>query len=161
MDPKQFRNIVADEVKGRCSAAQRAYLAQHPAAWDEALVSLDTETSERVAVHNARLTEVRERMSRLDSVPSELILAELDLMERVDKASHFLEYVRTRLAQLRDGAERPTECGGDGEKVAFLRSAIEEHRRLIERNVDPDLVDSALYDALDGKWSFGDILESS
>lgn len=159
MDPKQFRNLAADEVKGRCSASQRAFLNQHVVEWEEALASLDVETSGRVSLLNGRLADVRRRMIDLDSVPSELILAELDLMERVDKASRFLEYVRARLNQVRCNAVISTDIKDESDD--FLRSAIEEHRRLIEKNVDPNRADASLYDALEGRWTFGNISEAS
>lgn len=156
MDTKTFRNIVAEEVKGRCTPGQQAFLAEHMSQWREALQELDVMTDQRVTELESQLVGIRSRMSDLESIPSELIVLELELISKADKASHFLKHVRSRLASLNiDSSDVRTS---DPDEAEFLRRAIRAHKRLLDDGADADQTDAALYAALDGTWKFDEIL---
>ncbi|MFM7126972.1 MAG: hypothetical protein ACKOBT_07705 [Actinomycetota bacterium] len=157
MDNETFRNLAANEVKGQCSQNQRAFLAEHFDDWREALRELDTTTGQRVADLEAQLVGLRARMTELTSIPSELIILELELVGKVEKSAHFLKHVRARLASLNSESSIIRSAGSD--EAEFLRRAIETHKRVLDDGADADRADAALYAALDGAWKFDEILQ--
>ena len=156
MNKDTFRNIAANEVKGQCTQSQRAFLAERFDDWREALHELDSITDQRVSDLEAQLVGLRARLTELPSIPSELIILELELVAKVEKSVRFLKHVRSRLASLNSEASfiRMT----DSDEANFLRRAIETHKRVLDEGADADRADAALYAALDGTWTFDEIL---
>lgn len=156
MENETFRNLAAYEVKGQCTQSQRAFLAENFDEWREALHELDSITGQRVADLEAQLVGLRARMAELAPIPSELIILELELVGKVEKSAHFLKHVRSRLASLNSECSIIRSAGSD--EAAFLRRAIETHKRVLDDGADADRADAALYAALDGTWKFDDLL---
>jgi hypothetical protein len=157
-----FARLVAEDVKNRVSRSQADYLRmpENRERWKRALKYL-------LSNLDAQLEELADReqleIARYESLGSGGIrlVAEVqaDIEQRRRKIVRFRFYVETRL----DEVNRLMSSSSDDElekaKVSeFLRSAIQKHHDLImDNDFEYTEIDEALWDSLDGMWSFDSI----
>ena len=160
MNDDVFARLVAEEVKNRISPDQldTLMLPENWGRWERALIAL-TENL------NQQLIDITQQESRAketygDSGAEGLrILAELyDNNEiRRRKIGRFLFHVESRLNEVaRRIAIGSSDDSSEDSTADFLRKAIERHQELINGNelIDEELIDEALWSALDGYWKF-------
>lgn len=158
LNDDMFARVVAEDVKNRASSEQKAYLRAPDVAarWREALYYLLGNLDEQIALIDH---EEEEDLKALKPVPSSKRL-EFETKEKYEqkrsKIKRFRFHVEQRLAE----ADRLIliEDGSDISAEAFLRKAIEQHYELmLEYDMEPTAIDESLYDAVKGRWTFGDI----
>lgn len=162
MNDDAFARLVADEVKNRVTAEQREYLGlpENRDRWERALVILTENLNNQLADLADREERERERYEALGKDGLKLLAEMLaDVENRKKKVSRFLFHVERRIeAVQRMAAGSSEEIEERARLVEFLRRAIEQHRTLmIRENLEPTAIDSALWAALDGEWTFDDI----
>lgn len=159
MEYVELKNLVADEVKGRCTPEQRRYLEKSIDSWIETLELLEKMTAQQLVDLESQLEEFRVRGSECGTVSAELVLLEVNLMDRIRKTGSFRGHVQRRLAEVR--AIKSEQAAHEGIDEVRLREAIRLHKDLIDQGYDADAVDAALYDVLDGQWKFDELLACS
>lgn len=155
----ELKNLVADEVKGRCTPEQRQYLEESIDSWIEALELLENMTSQQLVDLESQLAEFRTRDTQVGAISAELVLLEVNLMDRIRKTSVFRSHVQRRLTEVR--TIKSEQSAHEGIDEVRLREAIRLHKDLIDQGYDADAVDAALYDVLDGEWKFDALLACS
>jgi hypothetical protein len=157
-----FARLVAEEVKNRVTDEQREYLRlpENWGRWQRALVAL-TENLERqlgeIAAQEATDTE---RYRALGDDGLKLLAESLSEYEnRRKKINRFKFHVDARLDEITRTIALGTDAVDERLKtVDFLRKAIERHRSLLhDLDLEPTVIDQALWAALDGKWEFDGI----
>lgn len=166
MNDDTFARLVAEEVKNKATRDQKAYLMlpENWARWQKALKIL-SQNLER------QLTQISESEQEATAKYRDLgdegikIITEMNasFSERRKKIERFAYYVEqkydevTRMILL--GTEQVDERVG---MIEFYRKAIQRHRELMdEYEMDPTVIDTALWSSLDGKWEFDEITEET
>ena len=157
-----FARLVAEDVKNRVSQSQADYLrmSENWDRWKRALKYL-------LANLDSQLEELADRefseIARYESLGQDGIrlLAEVqaDIEQRRRKIVRFRFYVEARLDEINRLMSSSSTDEAEQIKVSeLLRSAIKKHHDMI---VDNDFefteIDEALWDSLDGLWSFDSI----
>ena len=157
-----FARLVAEEVKNRVTEEQKEYLRlpENWTRWQRALIALGENLNSQLEALVKQEQQDTERYKTLGDSGLKLLAEALAEYEtRRKKIARFKFHVDTRL----DEITRMIALGSDAiderlKTVDFLRKAIEKHRSLMsELDVEPTVVDKALWAALDGKWEFDDI----
>jgi hypothetical protein len=152
-----FARIVAEDVKNTASTEQKAYLRAPDVAerWREALgYLLDNLDGQIGGINDEEATEL-EAVKGNDRIVFEL---KEKFEFRRSKIVRFRFHVEQRLAEA-DRAILLAENGGKEITVdSFLRKAIEMHHdMMVDFDMDPNAIDESLYEAVKGRWTFGDI----
>jgi hypothetical protein len=155
-----FARIVAEDVKNTADQEHKSYLRAFDVAprWREALYALLENLNMQIAgVDKDEEREIAAASKMPNSKHFEFEVKEKHEFRR-SKVVRFKFHVEQRLAE----ADRLIilEESGDKEQnvESFLRKAIEEHNNLMEEfDMVPTAIDDALYDAVKGRWTFGDI----
>ena len=155
-----FARIVAEDVKNTADQEHKSYLRASDVAprWREALYALLENLNGQITGIDKEETNDLAATSKMPhSKRFEFEVKEKHEFKR-SKVVRFKFHVEQRLAE----ADRLIlmEEGGDRELTveSFLRKAIEEHNNLMEEfDMVPTSIDDALYDAVKGRWTFGDI----
>jgi len=159
MQDETFARLVAEEVKNRVTEEQKDYLRlpENWTRWQRALVVLVGNLAAQLDELANREKEDTARYRDLgDSGLKLLAEAMAEYENRRKKISRFKFHVDARL----DEVTRMIAMGSDAiderlKTVEFLRKAIEKHRSSMEDfDLEPTPIDHALWDALEGKWSF-------
>jgi len=162
MNDDAFARLVAEEVKNNVSNAQREYLMlpDNRNRWERALRALLDNLDSQIANINRQRADEIARYEAMGDEGFKLVAEAASSHDhRSKKISRFRFYVESRL----DEVSRLIAMGSDDdeEKVAFvqfLRSAIATHKKMLEENdLEPTSIDVALWDALDGVWSFDSV----
>ena len=162
MNDDAFARLVAEEVKNNISDAQKNYLLlpENWYRWQKALKALlDNLDSQIISINHQRADEIARYEALGDDGFKLVAEAASNYDYKVKKISRFKFHVESRL----DEVNRRIAMGTDDldEKVAFvqfLRAAIAMHKKMMEENdLEPTLIDTALWDSLDGIWSFDKI----
>lgn len=159
MNDDAFSRLVAEEVKNRVSRSQRDFLMlpDNWVRWQRALVVLVDNLRSQLERLSDDETVDRERYEALGEDGVKLLAEAMsDYENRRSKISRFKFHVDKRLDEVSRmialGAESADE---DTSAHAFLRKAIEKHRDMLEEfDLEATPIDVALWDALEGKWSF-------
>lgn len=162
MNDDSFARLVAEEVKNKVSKSQRQVLMQKENwdKWRRALMALIGTLQDQLD-NIADDEEVdRERYSKLGADGSKLLsLAVAEYSMRRSKIERFKFHVERRLDEVEQMISTGLPPENDPLKNALLyENAIKKHKDLIEQyNIEPTPIDLALWDALDGQWSFSKI----
>lgn len=159
MNDDAFSRLVAEEVKNRVSRSQRDFLTlpDNWVRWQRALVVLVENLRIQLERLDADEEIDRERYESFGEDGVKLLAEAMsDYENRRSKISRFKFHVDKRLDEVSRmialGADSVDE---DSSAHAFLRKAIEKHRDMLEEyDLEATPIDLALWDALDGKWSF-------
>lgn len=159
MNDDAFARLIAEEVKNRVSTSQRDYL-RLPENWDRwqrALVALDRNLDNQLDRLLSDENADRDRYGALGQDGVKLLSEALsDYNGRRTKIERFKFHVGKRL----DEVTRMIAIGSDGSDseltaYSFLRKAVERHRQMLEEfDLESTPIDQALWDALEGRWSF-------
>jgi len=152
-----FARIVAEDVKNTASTEQKAYLRAPDVAerWREALGYLLDNLDAQIAGINDEEAAELEAVKGNDRIVFEL---KEKFEFRRSKIVRFRFHVEQRLAE----ADRLILLAeGGGKEItaeSFLRKAIEMHHDMMDDfDMDPNAIDESLYEAVKGRWTFGDI----
>lgn len=162
MNDDAFARLVAEEVKNNVSDAQKNYLLL-PENWtrhQRALTALTENLAEQLSrLNRDKIVEIQRYEALGDDGFKLVAEASADYDNKSKKISRFKFHVDSRL----DEVSRVIAMGVDhvDEKikfVEFLRTAISTHKSMLEEyDLEATSVDLALWDALDGTWSFDKI----
>lgn len=162
LNDEAFARLVAEEVKNKVSKAQRRILLERNNwdKWKRALLTLiDTLQAQVDDIELAQEAD-KERYMALGSDGKKLLSQAMsEYSTRRTKIERFKFHVERRLDEVLQMIESGTVMEDDPMPHAKLyENAIKKHRDLIERyNIEPTPIDLALWDALDGQWSFNNI----
>lgn len=156
MDQQEFDRIVSEDVKNILSSEKQDYLriASNLERWKKSLLKLLDNLDEQVAelAHSEAVVT--------EALPTDLITTyKIDADEKKTKIGRFRFYVTQRLSEV----ERMLALGEDGQEedlrlASFYRNAILEHRTIMEEHdIESSPVDHALWNSIDGVWSFVDL----
>ncbi len=159
MNDDAFARLVAEEVKNRVSRSQRDFLnlPENWSRWQRALVVLVDNLRNQLDRLDADERVDRERYESLGNDGVKLLAEAMsDYESRRSKISRFQFHVDKRLDEVsRMIALGVDSVDEDSSTHSFLRRAIEKHRQMLEEyDLEATPIDLALWDALDGKWSF-------
>lgn len=166
MNDDAFARLVAEEVKNNVSNAQRDYLMlpENRVRWQRALKALLDNLDNQIANINRQRADEIAKYEAMGEDGFKLVAEVASNHDhRSKKISRFRYYVEAKL----DEVTRKIAMGSDDEDervafVQFLRSAIAMHKKMLEDNdMEATSIDLALWDALDGVWSFDDVDLSS
>jgi len=162
MNDDAFARLVAEEVKNKVSRSQRLVLMEKENwdKWRRALVAL-TGTLQTQLDNLADDEESdRERYAELGADGQRLLaMAMSDYNMRRSKIERFKFHVERRLDEVEQMISTGQPPDSDPLKNAILyENAIKKHRELIETyDIEPTPIDLALWDSLEGQWSFNKI----
>jgi hypothetical protein len=162
MNDDAFARLVAEEVKNKVSKSQRLVLMEKENwdKWRRALVAL-TGTLQTQLDNLADDEESdRERYAELGTDGQRLLaMAMSDYNMRRSKIERFKFHVERRLDEVEQMISTGQPPDSDPLKNAILyENAIKKHRELIETyDIEPTPIDLALWDSLEGQWSFNKI----
>ena len=162
MNDDAFARLVGDDVKNRISAEQEKYLSlpENWERWNRCLVTLLESINEQMDDLLERESRERERYEALGTDGLKLMAEMLtDVESRKNKISRFRHHVERKLETVqRLEAGVSDSISERSRTVEFLRKSIGQHKSLlVEANIEPTLVDRALWDSLEGKWEFDQI----
>lgn len=157
-----FARVVAEDVKNKASVDQQNYLRSPDTAerWKKTLYALIRNLDDQLNVVTQKRSEDEKRYKGLGEA-GKLLLFETtqNYDDREAKIKRFAFYVQQRISE----ADRLIALGDEGlttdlSMTAFLQKAITMHRdRMDKYDLEPTVIDEALWAALKGKWVFGDI----
>lgn len=157
-----FARLVAEEVKNKVSRSQRAVLLEQKNwdKWRRALTALID--SLQMQLDNIASDEEsdRDRYSNLGRDGEKLLAMALgEYRQRQAKIERFKFHVERRLDEVEQMIDTGNLIASDPSKNAILyENAIKKHKDLIEQyNIEPTPIDLALWDALEGQWTFNKI----
>jgi hypothetical protein len=162
MNDDAFARLVAEEVKNRVSKSQREYLKfpENWSRWQRALIALDENLDGQLQRLDEDAENDRYRYESLGSDGVKLLAEAMsDYESRRSKVDRFRFHVGKRL----DEVTRLIAMGADAaddeiSAYSFLKRAIEKHRQMLEEfDLESTPIDHALWEAVDGKWSFDQI----
>ncbi len=160
-----FARLVAEDVKNKASIDQQNYLRSPETRerWKKTLYALISNLSEQIAGVDAEEAADAKRYGDMGKA-GEMLLFESahNHIDHRKKIERFRFYVEQRLSE----ADRLIALGDESvstdlSMMAFLQKAITMHRDKMERyDLEPTVIDEALWAALDGKWVFGEITDA-
>lgn len=160
-----FARLVAEEVKNKVSRTQKRILLL-PENWDKwkrALTALLETLDEQLTNLASWESQDRERYGNLGTDGAVLLAqAVAEYQARRTKIERFRFHVERRLddviQMIQSGDAMEDEVGAHAQ---LFENAIKKHKQLLEKyDIEPNAVDLALWDALDGRWSFNTIRPS-
>lgn len=162
MNDDAFARLVAEEVKNRVGPSQRDYLRlpDNWNRWQRALVALAKNLDGQIERLQSDEKADRARYEALGEDGVRLLAEAMsDYENRRSKINRFKFHVDNRLDEVTRmiavGASSSDQSISDN---MFLRKAIETHRAmLVEYDLEPTAIDTALWATLEGKWSFDQI----
>jgi hypothetical protein len=164
MNDDSFAKFVAEEVKNRVSSDIREVLFKQEnwARWEKALIVLVQNLDNQLERINADIEADTERYTAIDG--GEVLLSEaLAYYEKqTKKIERFKFHVNTRLIQVSKMIATGARFEDDlAKQVITLKKGIQRHREMLQEfDLEDTAVDRALWDLLEGKWSFDSIDES-
>jgi hypothetical protein len=162
MNDDIFARLVAEEVKNKVSKSQRLVLMekQNWDRWKRALVALVGTLQSQLDNLADDEESDRERYAELGSDGQRLLaMALADYNMRRSKIERFKFHVERRLDEVEQMITTGQPAHTDPLKNAILyENAIKKHRELIETyDIEPTVIDLALWDSLDGEWTFNKV----
>lgn len=162
MNDDAFARLVAEEVKNKVSKSQRLVLMQKENwdKWKRALLALVETLQVQLETIAEDEKADRQRYSGLGSDGQTLLaMATSEYANRRSKIERFKFHVERRLDEVEQMIQTGQPLENDPLKNAILyENAIKKHRELIEQyDIEPTPIDLALWDALEGQWSFNKV----
>ena len=162
MNDDAFARLVAEEVKNKVSRSQRRVLLEQNNwdRWKRALEALIDTLQDQLDVIAEDEDADKERYGALGKEGVVLLSQAMsEYSMRKAKIERFKFHVERKLddvEQMIASGEVPED---DATKSAILfQNAIKKHKQLIEKyDIEATPIDLALWDALDGQWSFDKI----
>jgi hypothetical protein len=157
-----FVRLVAEEVKNKVSKSQRQMLMQ-PENWDKwrrALIALIENLQGQLDSIKDDEDADRTRYASLGSEGGRLLgMAIADYGMRRSKIERFKFHVERRLDEVEQMLTTGKPIENDPLKNAVLyENAIRKHKEFLEEfNIEPTPIDLALWDALEGEWTFNKV----
>ena len=159
MNDDAFARLVAEEVKNNVSDSQKQYLLlpENWGRWRRALSALVDNLSGQL---NKIERDTAEQVSKYEMLGDDGFALVAELVAEADhktkKISRFKFYVESKLEEVNRMIALGTDHIDEKVKVVeFLRRAILAHKSMMEDNdLEPTGIDLALWDSLDGTWSF-------
>lgn len=162
MTDDAFARLVAEEVKNKVSRSQRSFLMEREnwSKWKRALIALIESLQSQLDNILDDEDSDRDRYSDLGRDGEKLLaLAMSEYKARRTKIERFKFHVERRLDEVEQmiATGEPIEVEPDKNAI-LLENAIRKHKELIENyDIEPTVIDMALWDALEGQWTFNKI----
>lgn len=165
LNDESFARLVAEEVKNKVSKTQRGILLERENwdKWRRALIALIDTLQEQLDNLADDEQSDRERYRALGADGKKLLAqAVSEYQNRRTKIERFRFHVERRLDEVEQMIESGEVISDDSASHAVLyENAIKKHKEMIERfDIEPTAIDLALWDALEGQWSFSKIKPS-
>lgn len=162
MNDDAFARLVAEEVKNKVSKSQRLILMEKAnwERWKRALLALIESLQGQLDVIADDEESDKERYSKLGHDGQRLLsMAMSEYAMRRSKIERFKFHVERRLDEVEQMLDTGKPLENDPLKNALLyENAIKKHKDLIEQyNIEPTPIDLALWDSLDGHWTFNKV----
>ena len=162
MNDDVFARLVAEEVKNKVSKSQRMALMekQNWDRWRRALIALVDSLQGQLDTIADDEDADRERYRKLGVDGQRLLaMAVSEYANRRSKIERFKFHVERRLDEVEQMIQTGKPLDNDPSKNAILyENAIKKHKDMIEQyNIEPTPIDLALWDSLDGEWTFNKV----
>lgn len=159
MNDDAFARLVAEEVKNKVSKTQKDFLMlpENWNKWQRALIALSRNLESQLERINDDEISDKRRYEDLGEDGVRLLAEAIsDYENRRKKIERFKYHVDNRVDQVTKMIALGVESVDEEIKtVEFLRRAINKHMNMLyENDLEPTSIDTALWEALDGKWSF-------
>lgn len=166
MNDDSFARLVAEEIKNKVSDQQREYLKlpENWGRWQRAvsilLKNLDNQVEEIIKGEQQDVATYQALGSEGITLIAEVVSDSAERRKKIDRfrfhVAHRLDEITRMIAMSTDQVEERMKT------VEFLRRAIKSHKDLMyEYDLEETAIDTALWAALDGYWTFDDIDEHS
>lgn len=163
MDDETFARIVADNVKNRSTSVQNRFLEapENSSRWQAALGSLIKNIDEQIQEISMDAQADMDRYSSLGDTGNILLSQTIAYYEvKKQKIERFRYYVIRKLADVASAGKNQIN-GAEQENLSLIAKAVERHRELGSLyKIEKTPLDTALYDSLNGVWSFDNINHS-
>jgi len=163
MNDDTFAKLVAEDVKNKVTPSNRKLLMRQENwdRWERALIALVENLNNQLEDIDSDAEADRERYSRIEDGHILLNEAMAAYESRKKKIERFRFHVENKLTDvskmIATGTPIEDEIMG---KMVLLTNAIKKHRDLLhEYTIEATPIDRALWDALDGDWTFDSIKE--
>lgn len=161
-----FANMVAEEVKNKLSNKQRLQLLEKEnwERWKETLLALVDNLQEQIEQIEYDSEADRIRYEAMGADGKRLVRESAQAYEsRKTKISRFLYHVNKRLDEVVTMIDSGETVKTNGwEEATLFKKAIIKHRTMLrDFDLEETSVDRALWDTLNGKWTFDSIDASS
>jgi hypothetical protein len=161
-----FASMVAEEVKNKLSNKQRLQLMEKEnwERWKETLLALVDNLQEQIDQIEYDSEADRLRYESMGSDGKRLVRESMQAYSsRKTKIARFLYHVNKRLDEVVNMIDTGESIKSNGwEEAALFKKAIIKHRAMLrDFDLEETSVDRALWDTLNGKWTFDSIDASS
>lgn len=162
MTDDAFARLVAEEVKNKVSRSQRSILMERENwdRWKRALIALIGSLQNQLDNIAEDEQSDSDRYSSLGREGDKLLaIATAEYKQRRAKIERFKFHVERRLDDVEQMiiSGQPIQVDADSNAILFA-NAIRKHKQMIEDyDIEPTVIDQALWDALDGQWTFNKI----
>jgi len=160
-----FARLVAEDVKNKSSVEQKNYLRgpETRDRWKRALYALIENLDLQIQEIDRSEKNDSNRYEKMGKAGERLLFETVQSYDdRRKKIERFRFYVEQRIAEVdRLIALGDEDVTTEQSMTAFLQQAISTHKEMMDdHDLEPTIVDEALWAALEGKWVFGDIEDS-
>lgn len=157
-----FAQMVAEEVKNKLPPSRRSELMKQENwdRWKRALHGLLRNISEQIESITIDAQSDAARYKAMGSEGRKMAeLADAAYSQRLKKINRFKFHVENRLAQVEGMIEgKGLIEESPSQDVEFFRSAIKEHRKLLnDYDLEATQIDKALWATLERRWEFDSI----
>lgn len=162
MTDDAFARLVAEEVKNKVSRSQRSVLMgkENWDKWKRALITLIESLQRQLDNIEEDEEADKQRYADLGRDGEKLLsLALAEYRQRRSKIERFRFHVERRLDEVEEMIQtgQPIQVQADQNAILY-ENAIRKHKEMIENyDIEPTAIDMALWDALDGQWTFNKI----
>lgn len=162
MNDDAFARLVAEEVKNKASRSQKNFLLEQENwdRWERALMVLvENLQSQLDTIDEDCAADVQKYSDMGDSGKGLLARCIADYEGRKSKIARFKFHVESRLDDVAKMIVSGTPMEHDEAINAKLYfNAIQKHKSMIEQyDIEPTPIDYALWDSLEGNWTFNTI----
>lgn len=157
-----FARLVAEEVKNKVSRSQRSVLLEQEnwGRWKRALIALIESLQDQLDTISNDERADADRYSSLGTDGNRLLAISLsEYKQRRAKIERFKFHVERRLDDVEQMimSGQPLQVEPDNNAVLYA-NAIRKHKQMIEDyDIEPTVIDQALWDSLEGQWTFNKI----
>ena len=164
MTDDTFAKLVAEDVKNKVTPSSRKMLMERPnwERWERALIALVENLNGQLEDIESDIESDKERYTDIEDGQVLLTEALAAYESRKKKIERFRFHVESRLADVSKMIETGLPMEDDiMNKMMLLTKAIKKHKEMLhEYTIEATAIDRALWDVLEGRWSFDGIRES-